>query len=133
MILLDANLFLYTAGAPHRFKVPATRFLRRVAAGEIDAAIDAEILQEILHRYRALRRWKEGRELFDLALSTVPVVLSVDERVMRGARALMDEHSFLEARDALHAAVCAVHGAEAIASFDRDFDRLPELKRIEPS
>ena len=35
-------------------------------------------------------------------------------------------------RDALHAAVCRVVGAEAICSYDPDLDIIAGLRRIEP-
>ena len=44
----------------------------------------------------------------------------------------MDDHRSLMARDALHAAVCRVAGAEEICSYDPDFDIIPWLQRIEP-
>ncbi|MBL8213671.1 MAG: hypothetical protein JNK87_23335 [Bryobacterales bacterium] len=60
MTLTDANVLMYAAGAPHPNKAPAIAFLERVANNRIAAASDAEVLQEILHRYRALNRWAEG-------------------------------------------------------------------------
>jgi predicted nucleic acid-binding protein len=36
------------------------------------------------------------------------------------------------ARDAVHAAVVQVHGLDSIASFDRDFDKIKGLRRMEP-
>jgi predicted nucleic acid-binding protein len=63
VILLDTNLFMYAAGADHPNKAPAGRYLDRVASGEVETAIDAETLQEILHRYRAIRRWEDGRQV----------------------------------------------------------------------
>jgi predicted nucleic acid-binding protein len=53
VILIDANIFMYAAGAEHPHKEPSRMFLEQVARGEVDAALDAEVLQEILHRYRA--------------------------------------------------------------------------------
>jgi predicted nucleic acid-binding protein len=37
------------------------------------------------------------------------------------------------ARDALHAAVCESAGLNEICSYDRDFDRIQGLKRLEPA
>jgi predicted nucleic acid-binding protein len=67
VILIDANIFMYAAGAEHPHKEPSRRFLEQVARGEVDAALDAEVLQEILHWYRAIKRWSEGRSVYDLA------------------------------------------------------------------
>jgi predicted nucleic acid-binding protein len=49
------------------------------------------------------------------------------------ARALLGRYPDLTARDALHAAVASLHGARAICSYDRDFDQIRDLQRIEPT
>lgn len=50
MILVDTNILMYAAGASHPCKAPSLRLLERVARGDVEAAIHAETLQEILHR-----------------------------------------------------------------------------------
>lgn len=132
MILVDANILMYAAGASHPNKKPCADFLRLVAKGEIDAALDAEVLQEILHRYRAIDRWSQGRQVFDEARRLFPLVVPITAPVLDMARSLMDSYESLAARDALHAAVVLHHGIEAICSFDRDFDQIQGLNRIEP-
>jgi len=98
----------------------------------VDAALDAEVLQEILHRYRAIGRWADGRQVYDQARRIFPVVVPITAEVLDRARALLDDHRSVMARDAVHAAVVSVHGLEGISSYDRDFDRIAELKRSEP-
>lgn len=132
MILVDANVIMYAAGAAHRHKSASVKFLERVASGEVEAAVDAEVLQEVLHRYRAIGRWKDGRRVYDAARRIFPLVLPVTAEVLDRARDLMDEHGRLMARDALHAAFVLEHGLEAFCSFDRDFDGLDGLTRREP-
>ena len=63
MLLVDSNVIMYAAGSEHAHQQPSIRFLSSIAAGEIDAAVDTEVLQEILHRYRAIRRWEDGRRV----------------------------------------------------------------------
>jgi len=63
VILLDANIIMYAAGALDQHKAPSVALLERIARGEVEAALDADVLQEILHRYRALRRWNDGRRV----------------------------------------------------------------------
>lgn len=132
MILVDANVLMYAAGAPHPHKDPSAAFLERVATGEMDAVVDAEILQEILHRYRALDRWEEGRRVFDLARTLFPVVLPVTAEVMDRARLLLDAYPHLMARDALHAGVVLEHELDGLCSYDRDFDPVAGVRRVEP-
>ena len=132
MILVDSNIIMYAAGAPHANKLPSVRMLERVASGEVDAVINAEVLQEILHRYRAIRRWDDGRRVYDLARQIFPAVIPVTAEVLDRARRLLDDHAHLMARDALHAAVVIDEGLDAICSYDRDFDGIPGLRRVEP-
>lgn len=132
MRLVDSNVLMYAAGAPHPHKEPSLRFLESVVRGESEAAVDAEVLQEILHRYRSIGRWEDGRLVYDRARTIFPLVLPVDGEVLDGTRALLDRYQDLSARDALHAAVVMVHDLVGIVSFDRDFDRLDEVRRFEP-
>ena len=132
MILLDANIIMYAAGASDPHKAASVALLERIARGEIEAALDAEVLQEILHRYRALRRWNDGRRVYDLARRSIVTVLPVTAEVTDQARKIMDDYPALMARDALHAAVCRVAGARAICSYDADLDIVAGLRRVEP-
>ena len=132
MILLDANIFMYAGGAPHPNKGPSVALLERVARGEVDAAVNAEVLQEILHCYRAIQRWEDGRRVYDHARQVVPQVVPITEAIVDRARALLDTYPTFMARDALHAAVYELVEAEAWCSYDRDFDVLPWLIRHEP-
>ncbi len=131
MILVDANIPMYAAGAEHANKAPSLAFLEEVAAGNVEAALDAEVLQEILHRYRAIRRWQEGRHVFDACRRIFSVVFPIEATTLDIARELLDQHSGVSARDALHAAVVEVHQLDAICSYDRGFDILG-IRRVEP-
>jgi predicted nucleic acid-binding protein len=132
LILLDANVLMYAAGREHPHKRASADLVDRIGRGTVDAAIDAEILQEILHRYRALRRPGDGFRLYDLTRTVVRTVLPVTDAVMDEARSLLESHPRLSARDAVHAAVSIVFSANAFCSYDRDFDRIEGLRRVEP-
>lgn len=132
MIFVDANVFMYAAGKKHPYKEPSVKFLQRAAAGEIEICIDAQVLQEILHRYRSLQRWEDGKTVFELALKIVPVIHPVDRLVMEQGADLLNRHPSLMARDGLHGGVCLVHGISQLCSFDTDFDVIPGLQRVIP-
>jgi uncharacterized protein len=132
VILVDANVIMYAVGAAHPNKQPSVAFLERVADGGFDATLDAEVLQEILHRYRAIDRWTDGRRVFDLACDLFPAVLPITGEVMDGARDLLDSYEHVMARDALHASVVLGYRLDGIVSYDRDFDVIAEVRRHEP-
>jgi len=130
MILMDANIFMYAAGAEHPHKSPSVAFLNRVASGEVEATIDAEVLQEILHRYRALHRWADGQKVYDLAKKVFPIVLAITGEVMDEDRQILATDETLTARDAVHAAVVIIYQLDGICSFDNDFDRIAGCTRL---
>jgi predicted nucleic acid-binding protein len=132
LILVDSNVLMYAAGTDHPNKQPSVDWLERVARGELEVTIDAEVLQEILHRYRAIRRWEDGRRVYDLARTLFPVVIPIDGEVLDRARDILDSYPRLMARDALHASVVECHGLQGICSYDQDFDEISGLHRIEP-
>ncbi|HEY6323153.1 MAG TPA: type II toxin-antitoxin system VapC family toxin [Thermoanaerobaculia bacterium] len=129
---MDANIFMYAAGVEHPHKVPSAGFLLRIAQGEVDAAVDAEALQEILHRYRAMGQWADGRRVYESARRIVPITLPITCELIDAARDLLESHAGLTVRDAIHAAVALHSGADAICSYDRDFDGVAGLRRVEP-
>jgi len=133
LILVDVNIFMYAAGAPHPNKRPSVRFLEQVARGEVEAYVDAETLQEILHRYRSIGRWEEGKTVFDRARHIVPTVAPITAEILDRARQLLDEIHDILARDALHGAAYEVTGATGLCSYDGDFDRIPGVRRLEPA
>jgi uncharacterized protein len=133
MILVDTNVIMYAAGADHPHKLLSVALLERVASGEVEATIDAQVLQEILHRYRAIKQWNDGRRVYDLTRQIFPNVLPVTAAIMDRARRILDADPRLMARDALHAAVVMIEGMEAVCSYDRDFDRIMGIVRREPS
>ncbi len=132
MTLIDSNILMYAAGRTHPHREPSAALLAEIARERVEAITNVEVLQEILHRYRAIGQWEKGRRAYDLARRIFRVVIPVTVEMMDDARGLMDRYPRLGARDAVHAAACRLAGAEAICSYDRDFDDIEGLKRIEP-
>lgn len=58
VVFLDVNVPMYAAGADHPHKAACVWAMEEVAEGRLAVAIDVEIVQEILHRYSAIRRWE---------------------------------------------------------------------------
>ena len=55
LVFLDVNIPMYAAGQTHPYREPCAWLMTQVARGRIAAAIDTEIIQEVLYRYGALR------------------------------------------------------------------------------
>jgi predicted nucleic acid-binding protein len=74
-----------------------------------------------------------GARLYDEFVLLCPRILDITVADTDRARTLLLGVPNLSARDALHAAVMLNHGIHHIATFDRDFDRIPGIERIELS
>ena len=86
MILVDSTVPMYLVGADHPHKVDAQRLLERCIAEERALVTDAEVLQEILHRYTAIRRRDAIQPAFEALLGVVDGVLAVTEADVLRAR-----------------------------------------------
>ncbi|MFN0171838.1 MAG: PIN domain-containing protein, partial [Bryobacteraceae bacterium] len=54
MIFVDSNVAMYLVGAAHPHKTDSQILLERLIAAGERLVTDAEVLQEILHRYTAI-------------------------------------------------------------------------------
>lgn len=128
MILIDSNIPMYLVGAPHPNKAAARSLLERaIADGEI-LVTDAEVLQEILHRYVAIDRRDAIGSALAAVLDVVDEVLPIDGADVQRAAVMLDA-SDLSAGDAIHLAVMQRHGIGRIMTFDRRFDAIPGIER----
>ncbi len=132
-IFIDANVPMYAAGRSHALREPCIQILTLAAQRPRAFFTDAEILQELIHRYVAIQRWTESREVFyGFASLMRGRIEPVYARDVEQAAALADRSLGLSARDLLHAAVMARVGADRLISADQDFDRVAHLSRLDP-
>ena len=130
MIFIDSNIPMYLVGAAHPNKEAARRLLERcINEGERMVA-DAEVLQEILHRYVAINRRDAIQPAFDALLNVVDHVYPVDAADIQRAKSIVLGLALLSARDAVHVAVMQRHGVERIMSFDAGFDAVGSIERV---
>lgn len=130
MILVDSNIPMYLVGGAHPHKVDAQRALERRIADRERLVTDAEVLQEILHRYAAIDRRDQIQPAFDALLGVADDVFAVTHQAVERAKAIVLERRNLSARDALHVAVMEAHGVSRILSFDTGFDHVPGIERL---
>ena len=121
---------MYLAGAPHAHKSDARRLLEKVVSERQSLVTDAEVLQEILHRYVAIDRRDAIQPAFDALIGIVDQVLAVDRPIAERAKQIVLGYRQLSARDAVHIAVMERHGIEQIMTFDSGFDGFPGITRL---
>lgn len=121
---------MYLVGSAHSHKSDAQRMLERFIADRQRLVTDAEVLQEILHRYVAIDRRDAIQPAFDALLDVVDEVFLIDRGAVERAKAIVLGHPRLSARDAVHLAVMQQRGVTHIMSFDAGFDSFPGVERL---
>ncbi len=131
---IDTNVPIYAAGAPHALKEPCVRVLALAAARPRSFVTDAEVLQELLHRYLALGRWNEGSAVFSAFLVIMAGrVEAIAARDVTDAAEMVDRYRGLSARDLVHVAVVRRLGVDHVVSADRAFDAVDGVNRLDPA
>ena len=130
MIFVDSNIPMYLVGASHPHKDDARRLLERFVAERTPLVTDAEVFQEILHRYVAIDRRDAIKPSFAVLLDLVDEVYSIQLSDTERARDLVLGKRKLSARDAIHLAVMERNGIKRILSFDSGFDGISGVVRI---
>ena len=121
---------MYLVGSSHPHKSDAQRWLEKLVSDRERLVTDAEVLQEVLHRYVAINRRDAIQPAFDALLGIVDQVLAVDWGIAERAKEIVLGYRQLSARDAVHLAVMEHHGIERILTFDSGFDGFPGMTRL---
>ena len=129
---LDANVFMYAAGTQHPLKAPCLQILSDIGNLPIQFSTNVEVIQEVLHRYVALRRHSDAVTVANSILTLVPTIYSLEVDDMRRTIQLCASYPKLTARDAIHASTMLNHGITIIISADAHFEGLPGINRINP-
>jgi len=130
LIFIDSNVPMYLVGAAHPHKADSQILLERLIAAGERLVTDAEVLQEILHRYTAINQRDAIEPALRSILDVVDEVFAIEKRDVLRAAEITQHPSLLSARDSVHVAIMERHAIGSILSFDADFDRWTGLKRI---
>lgn len=127
-VFLAANVPMYLVGAAHPNKLRADQLISELLLDGTRMVTDAEVFQEVLHRYAAINRPKPLADAFAILAGLVDEVFPIGLHEAEAARALVLEG--VGSRDAIHAATMRANGVTRILSFDRGFDRFADLERL---
>ena len=121
---------MYIVSTSHPNKVAALRILEKAIMDRQRLVTDAEVFQEILHRYVSINRRQVIQPAFDALLALVDSVLGIEQKTVVEAKQIVLGYPQLSARNAVHLAVMRLHGIDRILSFDSGFDGFQGITRI---
>ena len=130
MIFVDSNIPMYLVGAEHPNKARARLLLEQAIVDNEPLATDAEVLQELLHRYAAIGRRDAIGPAWDAIAGVVDVIHPIEVEDVTRARQLLAAAAGLSARDAVHLAVMQRRGITRILTFDSGFSGIVGIERI---
>lgn len=130
MILVDSNIPMYLVGSSSRHKLHSQHLVQTALSEGERLVTDAEVLQEICHRYASIGRHEAIQPTFDAVLGVVDDVLPIDRHVAETAKDIVLSYASLSARDAVHAAVMRRYDIDRIMTLDRGLDSLRGIERI---
>ena len=121
---------MYLIGGDHPHKSGARRLLEDLAKDRERLVTDAEVFQEILHRYSSINRRDSIQPAFEILLALVDEILAVDLPAVARAKEILMAHPRISSRDALHLSIMERHEVERILSCDSGFDGFPGITRL---
>jgi predicted nucleic acid-binding protein len=134
MLLLDVNIPMYASRRDHPYRQSCAWIMTEIAQKRINAVIDTEAIQELLHRYGAIGQPDFGADLATNVIEIDPAVYSVGRAEVHLAIDLFRRYARqgVQSRDVIHAAVVRSNGMSGIISTDRHFDVIDGIQRLDP-
>lgn len=121
---------MYLVSSEDDLRERAVRLLETAALEGERLVTDAEVFQEILHRYHRTGRDDAIDPAFTALRTVVDEVYPIEATDVDRARRLLSSTTTLSARDALHVAIMQARDVGRIMSLDRGFDGIPGIQRI---
>lgn len=130
---LDTNILLRHLLQDHPEQSPrCTAYLARIEQGEVKARIaDTVVFETLFTLQRQYRHSKEAIRDALLPLIELPGIVLPGKRSLRRVFDLYVDLNISFA-DAYHAVIMRRLGLDEIVSYDKQFDRLPDIRRSEP-
>lgn len=130
-VFVDSNVFFYAKIMDREYGEACARFLRGVEAGEIEAATSVLIVVELANALRRYGLGDEVKKVVDAVFSLNVSMLQLGSTDVRDAANIFDR-TRISPYDCVHVAVMERERIKEIVSADRDFDRVSDIKRLDP-
>lgn len=130
-MFIDANIFIHAALGRDKKAEECRNFLKKVESGEQNSHTSVLVLEEALKAISHFRGESPSVEVINrfLRIKNLTVLALAKEDL---------ECSFeffkksLDVHDSLHLAIMKKQGITTILSYDKDFDSIKGIKRVEP-
>jgi predicted nucleic acid-binding protein len=126
---VDANVVIYSA-VPSQYREPCLEILDAISRGAAEGKTSTAVLEEVWFVERSGRAGNvDGLTARAYTLFT-PLLAVTDEAFQLALS--VDGTSALGTNDRVHVGTCWAHGVASIVSADAGFDRVRDLRRVDP-
>jgi predicted nucleic acid-binding protein len=123
---------MYSIGTDEPLRQASLRVLD-LASGDRAFYTNAEVFQELLHRYLHVGKWAVVKPAVDAMFVVMEEqIIDVHAADVQNAGNLALGYRNLQARDLIHLAVMNRVGARHVVSADRAFDNISGIERLDP-
>ncbi|HEX9339701.1 MAG TPA: PIN domain-containing protein [Thermoplasmata archaeon] len=128
MIFVDSSYFIAVANREDRWHGDAKRLTRRL---EREDLLTSElVLSEAVTGVGSVLGGKAGKEAYDVIVDNCAIELATPERCARAITVFRHYDGSLSFADAVSVVLMQERGAQTIASFDSDFDKVRGIERL---
>lgn len=131
MFYIDSNIFFYAKTMDRRYGKSCAKIVRNPAKGEIDGMASTLMLLEVANALRKYGLVGEVKDEIDAIYSLPMKIVPLNDTIIRWAGGIYDEVK-ISPYDCVHAATMKKFGVKEIISVNKDFDKVPNIKRIKP-
>jgi predicted nucleic acid-binding protein len=121
---------MYLVGSDHPNKSRVLEILPSLINNKEILITSVETLQEIIHRYLALKELGYLNLAYEAMENLAESFLGLDKKDLDLAKTFVDLKTGLSSRDCIHLAVMKNNGCKKIWTFDKGFDLISGIKRI---
>lgn len=128
---VDSNVFFCAKIADPRYGEACARIIEDIAIGELRAAASALVILEVAS---ALKKYGLGRAVRGEinAICSLGMILDPVDEIVLGWVGEIHHETGVDPYDCVHAATMRKLGVTEILSADKDFDKIPAIRRIDP-
>ncbi len=128
---IDSNVFFYAKIMDKEYGKDCARILNAIADGGLKAVTSSLTIIEIANALRKYGLGSEVKKVVDALFSLDLNVFSVDPVDVRIAAEIFEEIG-ISPYDCTHVAIMKKAKTNKIISADKEFDKIPWIKRLDP-
>lgn len=130
---LDTNIFLYSANPNDLHHKSCKRVLELIAKGELETLTSTLTFEEIIFYAQKSNNVQGGLKICKWMMLSRTTKADLSSQTIEEFFGLVDKYPKIRSADLIHAATCVSNGVRVIISVDRDFDKIKEIRRIDPA